>query len=102
MTAPRAPREETPGEERSGAIDRPPQDDPPDVQAEGTVPGQTVTGDLIQCPWCGTGNDIYLEPSDQTSVSEFVEECVECGRDFELTAEFEPSGIVRLHATRPE
>lgn len=72
---------------------------PPD---NATVPGRTSTQDVIACPFCGEANDLFLEPSLQTDTQTFDEECVVCGKDFQITAEYDPSGIVRIHAVRDE
>jgi hypothetical protein len=80
-------------------------DDPDRSGREGpaaTDPGIQTTGDEILCPWCGARQDLFLEPSGQSSVEEFVEECAECCRDFEVRVEYDPDGTPHVSTRRSE
>ena len=65
-----------------------------------TDPGITSNDDVIPCPYCGTENSLFLEPSSESSAQEFDEECPECGQTYTVSVVYEPSGGVRVHADR--
>ena len=54
------------------------QPDDPDAGPAPTLPGQTFEGSLIRCPWCGTEQDLYLEPPADRPEQEYFEECSAC------------------------
>jgi hypothetical protein len=80
-------------------------DDPDRSDLEGlaaTDPGITKTGEKVECPWCGAEQELFLEPSGQTSKEEFIEECWACTRDFEVIVEYDASGTPHVRTERPE
>ena len=68
----------------------------------GTDPGIQTVGETILCPWCGTEQDLFLEPSGETSREEFVEECPGCTRDFEVRVDYDSAGTPHVYAQRTE
>jgi hypothetical protein len=80
-------------------------DDPDRSERDGpapTDPGIQTIGSEVVCPWCGAEQDLFLEPSGQSSVEEFVEECAECCRDFEVRVEYDAAGTPHVSARRDE
>ncbi|HUP00900.1 MAG TPA: CPXCG motif-containing cysteine-rich protein [Gemmatimonadota bacterium] len=65
-----------------------------------TDPGITTNDDVIPCPYCGSENSLFLEPSMESSEQEFEEVCRECGQTYVLSIVYDPSGQVRIHADR--
>ena len=80
-------------------------DDPDRSGREGpaaTDPGIETVGETIVCPWCGTEQDLFLEPSGEASREEFVEKCPGCTREFEVRVGYDDAGTPHVHADRAE
>lgn len=67
-----------------------------------TAPAQTSPDASITCPWCGTAQEMFLEPSTVAGEQEFVEGCRECGREYEATIETTETGETRVDVRRPQ
>lgn len=65
-------------------------------------PGRTTTESTVPCPFCGEPVDLFLEPSTETSVQEFVEECPACSRDFEVKVRRDAAGVPHVEARRTQ
>ncbi|MBA3583764.1 MAG: CPXCG motif-containing cysteine-rich protein [Gemmatimonadetes bacterium] len=63
-----------------------------------TEPGMVTHDDTIPCPYCGTENSLFLEPSSDSSEQEYVEECRQCGYSYAIREVYEASGEPRIHA----
>lgn len=67
-----------------------------------TDPGQTTTDTTFPCPYCGESVDLFLEPTTESGVQEFVEECEACSREFEVRVEYDIAGTPHIQARRIE
>ena len=86
--------------------DPPPLADDPDRSGRDgpapTDPGITTTDDTLPCPYCGQPVDLFLEPSPQGGVEEFVEECPACCRELEVRVDYDNAGTPHISARRLE
>lgn len=81
-------------DERNGAPDD------PDAGPAPTLPGQTFVDSLVRCPWCGTDQDLFLEPPVDRPEQEFVEECRTCGKDFRVAIDWQDDGSPLIRVDR--
>jgi cysteine-rich CPXCG protein len=86
------------GDEDPAFLDDPDRSDRPGPAP--TEPGIQSLGDTVLCPWCGEELDLFLEPSGEASVEEFVEECPACTRDFEVRVEYDNAGAPHVSVRR--
>jgi hypothetical protein len=76
------------------------QPDDPDAGPAPTLPGQTFEGSLVRCAWCGSEQDLFLEPSPDRPEEEYFEECSTCGQDFRVKIDWLEDGTPRIRVDR--
>ena len=65
-------------------------------EASDVAPDETS----VRCPWCGRGQDLFLEPATDQPEQVFIEECEACGRAFEVDVEWGEDGEPQIQVSR--
>jgi hypothetical protein len=74
--------------------------DDPEAGPAATQPGQFFQDSLVTCPWCGTQQDLFLEPPVDRPEQEYYEECSTCGEDFRVAIDWLADGSPRIRIDR--
>lgn len=80
-------------------IDETPHEKPAEDALEPGASGRPQA--TIACPWCGERQELFLEPAPSGGEQRYVEECRECGRDYEVVYELDDAGAPRVRVDRP-